>query len=71
MAAHRCDRAQGFLAGKPVCAEQIVDLLRLGDVKRAFQYDRFDPVADIYRLAYHAGDQGNSIRPDLSIQVKC
>ncbi len=63
LAAHRCDQAQGFLAGKPVCAEQLVDLLRLGDVKGAFDYDGFDPAAGVHRLAYHAGENGMTPSP--------
>jgi diguanylate cyclase (GGDEF)-like protein len=59
LARHNCDQAQGFLAGKPVCAEQLVDLLRLGDVKGAFNYDGFEPGLDMYQLAYHASDKGS------------
>jgi predicted signal transduction protein with EAL and GGDEF domain len=58
LASHECDQAQGFLAGKPVCAEHLVDLLRLGDVKGAFDYDGFGPAVDMYQLAYHASDEG-------------
>jgi diguanylate cyclase (GGDEF)-like protein/PAS domain S-box-containing protein len=59
LASHNCDQAQGFLAGRPVCAEQLVDLLRLGDVKGTFNYDGFDPAVDMYQLAYHAGNQAS------------
>ena len=58
LAAHSCDQAQGFLAGKPVCAEQLVDLLRLGDVRQAFDYNGFEPIVELNRLAYHASGGG-------------
>ena len=57
LAAHHCDQAQGFLAGQPVCAEQLVGMLRLGDVRRAFKYAGFEPAVDLQQLAYHAGDE--------------
>jgi len=50
LAAHRCDQAQGFLAGVPVRAEQLVGLLQSGEVKRAFKYD-FDSIVNLDRLA--------------------
>ncbi len=50
LAAHRCDQAQGFLAGPPVRAEHLVGLLQTGDVKRAFQRD-FDSIVNLDRLA--------------------
>lgn len=50
LAAHRCDQAQGFLAGAPVRAEQLVGLLQTGEVKRAFKYD-FDSTVNLDRLA--------------------
>jgi predicted signal transduction protein with EAL and GGDEF domain len=50
LAAHRCDQAQGFLAGPPVRAEKLVGLLRTGEVKRAFQSD-FDSIVNLDRLA--------------------
>jgi EAL domain-containing protein (putative c-di-GMP-specific phosphodiesterase class I) len=50
LAAHRCDQAQGFLAGPPVRAEKLVDLLQTGEVKRAFQND-FDSIVKLDRLA--------------------
>ena len=47
LATHNCDQAQGFLAGKPVCAAQLVDLLRSGDVKGTCSYDGFRPVGPL------------------------
>ena len=58
LAAHSCDQAQGFLAGQPVRAEQLVHMLRLGDVRQAFNYTGFGPATDLHRLAYHAGNSG-------------
>jgi EAL domain-containing protein (putative c-di-GMP-specific phosphodiesterase class I) len=57
LAAHSCDQAQGFLVGKPVCAAQLVDLLRLGDVKGTCNYDGFGSAVALHRLAYHASDK--------------
>ena len=53
LAAHSCDQAQGFLAGQPMCAEQFVDMLRLGDVRSAFDYPGFGPAGDLQRLSRH------------------
>jgi diguanylate cyclase (GGDEF)-like protein/PAS domain S-box-containing protein len=57
LAAHSCDQAQGFLAGQPVCAEQLAGILRLGDVRRAFSYAGFQPAGDLQQLAYHASSE--------------
>jgi diguanylate cyclase (GGDEF)-like protein/PAS domain S-box-containing protein len=65
LAAHRCDQAQGFLAGQPVCAERLVDMLRLGDVRQAFNYAGFEPASELHRLAYHAGNRGDDLESDL------
>jgi diguanylate cyclase (GGDEF)-like protein/PAS domain S-box-containing protein len=70
LAANGCDQAQGFLAGRPVSPEKLVNLLRLGDVKGAFQYDGFEPGAELRRLAYHASgsgiDLGSGMEPGVS-----
>jgi EAL domain-containing protein (putative c-di-GMP-specific phosphodiesterase class I) len=58
LAQHRCDQAQGFLTGRPGSPDQLVDLLRLGDVRGAFSYDGFESAADLHRLAHHAGGEG-------------
>jgi len=50
LAEHRCDQAQGFLAGPPVRAENLVGLLETGEVKRAFRTD-FDSIVNLDRLA--------------------
>jgi EAL domain-containing protein (putative c-di-GMP-specific phosphodiesterase class I) len=57
LAAHSCDQAQGFLAGQPVCAERLVDMLRLGDVRRAFNYAGFQPARGLQQLAHYAGEK--------------
>ena len=73
LAAHRCDQAQGFLAGKPVCAEQLIDLLRLGDVRGTFNYDGFDQAVGVHRLASYASDKGadygSGLRPTKDLYV--
>ncbi|MEO8049355.1 MAG: GGDEF and EAL domain-containing protein [Acidobacteriota bacterium] len=56
LAAHGCDQAQGFLAGRPVLAEQLVELLRLGDVRERCNYDSFQPANGLQRLARHVSD---------------
>ena len=58
LAAHSCDQAQGFLAGQPVCADQLVDMLRLGDVKRVLNYAGFDQASELHRLAHYVSDKG-------------
>ncbi len=55
LAAHSCDQAQGFLAGQPMCAAELVETLRLGDVRRAFDYPGFGPAGDLQRLSRHTG----------------
>jgi EAL domain-containing protein (putative c-di-GMP-specific phosphodiesterase class I) len=55
LAAHNCDQAQGYLVGKPVCAEQLIDLLRLGDVKGTCSYDGFGPTG-LRRLAQYTNN---------------
>jgi diguanylate cyclase (GGDEF)-like protein/PAS domain S-box-containing protein len=50
LAAHRCDQAQGFLAGPAVRAENLVGLLETGEVKQAFRSD-FDSIVNLDRLA--------------------
>jgi EAL domain-containing protein (putative c-di-GMP-specific phosphodiesterase class I) len=70
LAAHSCDQAQGFLAGQPMCAEQFVDLLRLGDVRRAFDYPGFGPAGDLQRLSRHTRDQRRVSAPEPTIVLK-
>lgn len=70
LAAHSCDQAQGFLAGQPMCAEQFVDLLRLGDVRRAFDYPGFGPSGDLQRLSRHTRDQNLAPSPEPMIVLK-
>jgi predicted signal transduction protein with EAL and GGDEF domain len=60
LAAHRCDQAQGFLAGPPVGAEDLIGLLQTGEVKRAFRSD-FDSIVNLDRLACLFDDK----KPDL------
>jgi EAL domain-containing protein (putative c-di-GMP-specific phosphodiesterase class I) len=66
LAAHNCDQAQGFLVGQPVRAEQLVDLLRLGDVKGACSYDGFLPT-DLRRLAHYTSDEGSESEVKLTV----
>ncbi len=70
LAAHSCDQAQGFLAGQPMCAEQFVDQLRLGDVRRAFDYPGFGPSGDLQRLSRHTRDQSLAPSPEPMIVLK-
>lgn len=68
LAAQRCDQAQGYLAGKPVSAEKLVDLLRLGNVGRVLDYD-FAPGLDLDRLARRGsvGDHQRTRNSNLAI----
>ncbi len=68
LAAHNCDQAQGFLVGKPVCAAQLVDLLRLGDVKGTCSYDGFGP-ADLRRLAHSTSGQINNREAEMTLAL--
>jgi diguanylate cyclase (GGDEF)-like protein/PAS domain S-box-containing protein len=70
LAAHSCDQAQGFLAGQPMCATQLVDMLRLGDVRRAFDYPGFDPTGDLQRLSRHTGGQRLVSAPEPTVVLK-
>ncbi len=70
LAAHSCDQAQGFLAGQPMCAEQFVDQLRLGDVRRAFDYPGFGQSGDLQRLSRHTRDQSPAPSPEPMIVLK-
>lgn len=51
LAAHRCDLGQGFLASKPLRAEQLTDLLRLGDVRPVLDHAGMAATGELNRLA--------------------
>jgi len=70
LAAHSCDQAQGFLAGQPMCASQLEDMLRLGDVRRAFDYPGFGAAGDLQRLSRHTRDQRRVSAPEPTIVLK-
>lgn len=70
LAAHSCDQAQGFLAGQPVCGAELVDMLRLGDVRRAFDYPTFGPAGDLQRLSRHTSDRRLVSAPESAIVLK-
>ena len=70
LAAHRCDQAQGFLAGQPMCGTQLVDMLRLGDVRRAFDYPSFGTTGDLRRLSRHTSDRRQVSAPEPTIVLK-
>ena len=70
LAAHSCDQAQGFLAGQPVRATELVNMLRLGDVRRAFDYPGFGPAGDLQRLSRHTNDRRLVSAPESTIVLK-
>jgi len=70
LAAHSCDQAQGFLAGQPMCGSQLEDMLRLGDVRRAFDYPGFGPAGDLQRLSRHTRDNRRVSAPESMIVLK-
>ncbi|MBM3766829.1 MAG: EAL domain-containing protein, partial [Acidobacteria bacterium] len=60
LATHRCDQGQGFLASRPLSAEQVVPLLRMGDVRRALTTDLGGHSDEMFRLAEQVNDKGRS-----------